>query len=210
MKLADFRNIPFMGHALDVIFPNISDIQGKAERLVEKGDLLRLRRGLYVVNPKLSGNPLSTFAIANHIYGPSYISMQSALRFYGLIPETVYETISVTPKTTRIFENSIGRFRYIHCEDKYYSVGITSGEESGAYFLIATAEKALCDLIVFTPNLNLRYRKEMMAYLQEDLRLDMDEVTRFDIDLIKSIQKVSRKKHSIELLIKIIEDERNV
>ena len=66
------------------------------------------------------------------------------------------------------------------------------------------------DLMVFTPNLNLRYRKELVAYLEEDLRIDMEDLVKFDTDLLSEICKVSKKKVMIQNLIKIIEDERNI
>ena len=199
-----------MPSALEAVYPKNSDIGGKAERLVREGKLLRMRRGLYVVSPRISGLRLSDFVIANHIYGPSYISMQTALRFYGLIPEAVYGVMSVTIKNSKSFTNSLGLFKYTHASDAYYPIGITNGEEEGAYFLIATPEKALCDLIVFTPGLNLRYRKEIIEYLEEDLRIDIDDIMRLDVDLLHRIAQTSRKKTTINALIKIIEDGRNV
>ena len=210
MNLTDFKNIPFMPSALEAVYPHNDDINGKAERLVREGKLLRIRRGLYVVSPKVSGQRLSEFVIANHIYGPSYISMQSALRFYGLIPEAVYSLTSVTTKVSKTFATPLGNFNYTHASDPYYPIGVTSLEEEGAYFLMATREKALCDLIVFTPGVNLRYRKEIISYLEEDLRIDLADIMDFDIDLLRRIALVSRKKTTINTIIKIIEDGRNV
>lgn len=210
MTLSDFNNIPFQPSALDSLFPKMTDIQSKSERLAKEGKSIRLRRGLYVLSPAISGNALSLFLIANQLYGPSYVSMQSALRYYGLIPERVYETISVTSKISKVFENTLGRFRYIHCSDVSYPIGITSQLEEGVRFLIATPEKALCDLIALTPNLNIRYRKGLIEFLEEDIRMEMDDLLKFDTGLLKEICKNSKKKNTIQNLIKIIEDERIV
>ena len=70
---------------------------------------------MYVANPQWSDKVLVTELIANHIYGPSYVSMESAMRFYGLIPEIVFTTISLTTGTARSYCNEVGTFRYIHC-----------------------------------------------------------------------------------------------
>ena len=72
------------------------------------------------------------------------------------------------------FQNDAGRFEYRHCAKDYYSIGITQREEEGVYYLIATPEKALCDYIISTPRLPLRFLKDTFAFLEEDLRLDMD------------------------------------
>jgi predicted transcriptional regulator of viral defense system len=62
----------------------------KIANLEQTGKIIRLKRGMYVVSPKVTRQLLSVELIANHIYGPSYVSMESALRYYGLIPEQVY------------------------------------------------------------------------------------------------------------------------
>lgn len=83
-------------------------------------------------------------------------------------------------------------------------------ESAGATFMIATPEKALCDLMVFTPNLNLRFQTSMRQYLEEDIRLDMDELMNFDLDIISDCAEVSRKKTMLNQLIKFVENERNI
>ena len=210
MKLQEFRNIPFTPQMLDAVYPANSDLQSKAERLTKSGNIIRLRRGLYVVSPSDTGVPLSSFLIANHIYGPSYVSMESALRFYGLIPETVHETISVCCKATKVFENQLGKFRYIHAALPYYSIGITTQSEENVRFLIATPEKAICDLISYTPKLNLRSKREVLEYLTEYLRIDLDDVLQLDPTRLESIAKYAKKSHIIYTIIKLIQNGRNV
>ena len=72
------------------------------------------------------------------------------------------------------FQNDAGRFEYHHCAKDYYPIGITQREEEGVSYLIATPEKALCDYIITTPRLPLRFLKDTYIFLEEDLRLDMD------------------------------------
>lgn len=150
------------------------------------------------------------FLIANHLYGPSYVSAESALRWYGLIPESVYETISVTSGNARTYSNKTGTYRYVHATPAYCAVGVTMQQEANASFMIATPEKALCDKIVFTPYLNLRYREETLRFLEEDLRLDMERFYGLDTELLRQCAGVSRKKTTINQLIKLIENERSV
>lgn len=210
MNLEDFRNTPFRMQDLSSVFPNCVNLKMKAKRLERDGDIIRLKRGLYVTSPKVSRIGLAPFLLANHIYGPSYVSMQTALRYYGLIPEAVYSVQSMTTGVARDYENTVGTFNYIHVPTRYYNIGVTMKESAGATFMIATPEKALCDLMIFTPNLNLRFQTSMREYLEEDIRFDMDELMNFDLNIIKDCAEVSRKKTMLNQLIKFIENERNI
>lgn len=172
---------------------------------LEKGSfIIRLKRGLYVVSPKISGKLLSTELIANHIYGPSYVSMESALRYYGLIPEKTYNIDSMTIKRGRNFDNVIARFKYTYCPSRYYAIGITQVTKEGFSFLIASPEKALCDLIIYTPQLRLRSMIALQEYLRDDLRLDMDEFFKMDISIFEQCALHNKKREELNNIIKFL------
>ena len=75
----------------------------KVSKLEQDGDLIRLKKGFFVVAPRISQQLLSEELIANHLYGPSYVSLETALSYYGLIPELVYVTRSITVKRAKLF-----------------------------------------------------------------------------------------------------------
>lgn len=211
MELKDLRNIPFRLSVLEAVFPEISEMSWKAKRLEHDGEIIRLKRGMFVVAPQVSGVRINDFLLANHISGPSYVSMHTALRYYGLIPEVVYCICSVSAGPSKTFTNPFGKFKYIHSSNsEYFSIGIRSVVDGDATFLIASPEKALCDLLVFTPNLNLRYTEEVKAWLEEDMRFDMEDLVKFDIEILRRCIAIGRKKKMINQIIKIIEDERHV
>lgn len=210
MILEDFRNIPFRMQDLSSVFTDCVNLKMKAKRLERDGDIIRLKRGLYVASPRTSRMELSPFLLANHIYGPSYVSMQTALRYYGLIPEAVYSVQSMTTGVARDYNNALGTFNYTHVPADYYNIGVTMIEEAGTTFMIATPEKALCDLMVFTPNLNLRFLTSLREYLEEDIRFDMDRLQNFNLNLIEKCAEVSRKKTMLNQLIKFINHERDL
>jgi len=203
-KLATLQNIPVSNSVLGNLFPEISGKNQKVRELERAGEIIRLKRGLYVVSPEISGKPVSTELIANRLYGPSYVSMQTALRYYGLIPEAVYVTQSLTVKHSRNFENAFGRFQYISCLPDYFSIGLAQISEDGCNFVMASPEKALCDLIVNTPGLNLRYKKELHEWLEEDIRLDMDGFSQANLDIFRQCAAVGKKKNTLNLLAKIL------
>jgi hypothetical protein len=210
MKLEAFRNIPFRMQDLSSVYPDCVNLAMKAKRLEQDGDIIRMKKGIYVVSRDVSRVELSPYLIANHIYGPSYVSMQTALRYYGLIPEAVYTVQSMTSGIARSYRNSLGTFIYTHVSLPYYSVGVNVVEDSGVAFMMASREKALCDLMVYTHKLNLRYQREIRDYLEYDMRFDMDELLDFDVEIVRACAKESRKKVMLNQLIKFIEHERNL
>ncbi len=130
--------------------------------------------------------------------------MLSALRFYGLIPEIVNISQSMTIKAARNFETPIGRFDYTHISRDAFSIGVRVEHKTGYAFTIATQEKALCDLIANTPNVNLRYMSDVTAYLEEYLRFDMDALSDFNLDILHAYTECGKKSESIRTLIKFI------
>ncbi|MCQ2244685.1 MAG: hypothetical protein MJZ32_10565 [Bacteroidaceae bacterium] len=200
-----FRNTPVSGK---IIIKQIGDFADTAKRLASmerSGEIIRLKRGLYVVDGSDFGFPPSMPICSNHIYGPSYVSLQWALSYYGLIPERVYSMTAVTVKRSRDFSNKLGRFTYIQVPEEYFHIGISTAMNDGANFLIATREKALCDMILadpYVPNLSIIALKR---YLEEDLRFDTDELEHFDTEIIRQCAECGRKKSTLTNLIKIIE-----
>lgn len=112
--LAAIRNIPVSSATIASLYPEVKTKWKKIEQLERDGEIIRLKRNLFVVNPDETGIKLSMGLIANHLLAPSYISMSTALRHYGLIPEAIYTTQSMTFKAAKTFSTSIGNFSYMH------------------------------------------------------------------------------------------------
>ena len=203
-ELKQFGVIPVDVAALETVFSSYNFPQKKITTLEQTGKLIRLKRGLYVVAPGVSGRILSEELIANHLYGASYVSMETALRYYGLIPENVYTVTSMTLKLTKYYENSVGKFEYIHCAKNYYSIGIRQVTHEDYAFQLASPEKALCDLIAYTPKLRLRTVKSVRFFLEEDLRFDMDAFYNLDATIFEQCSLVSKKKTDLQNLVKLL------
>jgi hypothetical protein len=124
----------------------LADWKGKIARMLGTGELVSLRRGLYA-----SRRNLDPRCLAGPIYGPSYVSFETALAWHGMIPEGIAEILSATPKRPAAFENDFGRFRYLTIPKKVYPVGILRVTESHLPFLIASPTKALVDRIAREP-----------------------------------------------------------
>ena len=114
------------------------------EEYTKRGVFLRLKKGLYA---NLFNKP-SQFFMANKIYQPSYISFESALSYYGLIPETVYSVTSASPKATREFSMQNYHFVFRRIKKEAFA-GYVPAEIGGETILIAEPEKALADYYYF-------------------------------------------------------------
>lgn len=202
--LRQFGNIPVTAATIGSAYPSLAEKNKKVMWLEKHDEIIRLKRGLYVVNPEITGKPLSTYLMANHIYAPSYVSMSSALRYYGLIPETVYETQSMTVKHARDFDTPFGRFSYTTISHETFHIGVRSINKESYSFLIASPEKALCDLVANTPYVNLRYIKEARLYLEEDIRLDMDEFFKMEASILEEYAGMGKKRDTILTILKLL------
>ena len=142
-------------------------------RWVRNGYLVRLRQGLYSF-PEYRGKPEFATYFAGKIYNPSYISLHSALAFYGLIPETVIQITSVTSLKTAVFKNDFGEYSYQSVRNDLMFGYAPRPWAEGRATAYATREKALLDLLYLYPFYNT---EQALA----DLRLD-GELLRADLN----------------------------
>ena len=203
-QLSEIGPVPVTTSIIESLYPELKSPDKKVVWLEKNGYIIRLKRGLYVVNPEHSGKTLSSELIANHLYAPSYISMSTALRYYGLIPEAVYVHQSMTVKHSRSFQTLIGSYDYKYISREAFPIGVRSIHKGDYAFLMASPEKALCDLIANSSKVNLRYMKDVETYLEQDIRMDMDEFYKMDAAVFEDYIKVGKKADSISTLLKFL------
>lgn len=147
-------------------------------RLVKKKELIRLKKGFFVIADKIKEMPPPYEQIANLLYGPSYVSFEWALSFYGMIPEGVYVITSVSVNRSKTFKTPLATFDYTYLSPSRYAVGIEQGKNSAGNFLIATPEKALADLVHFkSAKLD---KKDLLKDLIEGRRIDAKELSKLN------------------------------
>lgn len=130
-------------------FQGIFDVSGKAASMfilnnVKSGLFVKLRNNFYTIK---DSNPDYSF-IANTLYQPSYVSLETALSHYKIIPEVVYGTTSITTKAPREFKTPIGNFTYQHIKIEAFT-GYRLQEIDRYKALVAEPEKALADYLYF-------------------------------------------------------------
>ena len=178
MPLAiDVRNrIPaeiFDYQTLTDALKGLSSPRDKITDMLRQGIIIRIKKGLYVFGDKYRRQPYSKELLANLVYGPSYVSLDYALAYYGIIPEKVESLTSVTPNRPRRFNTPVGLFIYRRIPARAYETGMVRVEgERGQAFLIASPEKALADKIVSVRGASIASIGEMGRFLEVDLRID--------------------------------------
>ena len=178
----------------------------KINDLVQQKVLEPVRRGLYITGSELDIERPSPYLLANHIYGPSYVSAEAAMSFYGLIPEKVVTITSMTTGLAKDFRTLQGRFTYTHSRLPFYSFGIVQvSVAENQSVLMASQEKALCDKIITTKGLLLRSMSQTEAFLFDDMRMEREAISSFDLNLIRSWLKYAPKKDSLQMMVKTID-----
>jgi len=205
MDLSQYGDQPISTQVLLGLLRGYSRPYDKIMEMVNQGILIQLRRGLYMTSHLVSKITPEPFLIANHLYGPSYISLDSALFHWGLIPERVFEISSVTTKVSKRFMVNNVFYSYTHLPIAYYPLGIQSSSLTKTQTaLIASPEKALCDKVITTAGINLRSRQQTLAFLVEDLRIDKDQLRELNTTEMTSWLPVCPKRKSIQLLIETL------
>jgi hypothetical protein len=177
----------------------------KILEMVNQGIIFQLRRGLYMTTPLLSAKTPEPFLIANHLYGPSYVSLDSALFYWGLIPERVFEITSVTTKTSKKFMIQNVVYSFTHLPIPYYPLGVQSFSLTEKQtVLIASPEKALCDKVITTSGVNLRSKQQTLFFLVEDLRIEKNQLCELNISEMEKWLPFCPKNKSIQILIETI------
>lgn len=183
----------------------VSNINAKIAYMVKKGELLRFKKGLYALGKEYQTTSLDTLSLANTLYAPSYVSFDYALSYYGLIPERVYEITSATMRMKKEFDTPLGRFTYKPTPLQAYALGIDwLYDDIHGGKLIATAEKALCDKIRADRGIGRLSQQKLRAYLEFDLRIDMELLFALDTALILTIA-IAYKSSNLKNLSKLID-----
>ena len=172
----------------------------KIGRMVKSGDLIPVIRGIYETDRSTPG-----YCLAEIIYGPSYLSFEYALGWYDLIPEAVYAFTSATSgkKRKKQYETPFGVFTFRDVPAAVYPYGVLIHEQNGYGFMIASAEKAVCDqLYTYSPCAN---RTEIQQLLFEDLRIDETAFRNLDLEEMAEIAGLYQTTNH-RLLISLIKE----
>lgn len=184
------------------LLPGTNDARyGQIKRALKQGYLINLRKGLYYRGDYLQQNKPHTFEMAQRLYWPSYVSLESALSYYGLIPEAVYTTTSVSYKRSVQFKNSFGLFSYEKGAGQNFFLGVNRVIENECVFLIAEPWKAITDYLFC-------YKKDFstLEALASSLRLDLDMLVKIEHDFAHDLIRSYQSKRIEKFLENVLRD----
>lgn len=142
------KSLPiFSTGLLSSLTEDVKTLKVQLSNWKKKGSVVQLRKGLYVLGREDRKIEPSLYYLANQIFIPSYVSLESAFAFYGLIPEFVAQITSVTTRKTCKFQNEFGVFSYQHLKPKCFTGFSSLLDENGLNTLIAQPEKAIVDFL---------------------------------------------------------------
>ena len=158
---------------------------GVIKRAIAKGELIHIRRGLYVLAKKYQRKDLNLFELAQWIYGPSYVSFESALSYHGCIPESVYTVTSACPQNAKEFRTPQGIFTYKRIPYPVLYLGVERVVSRSSTFFMASPLKAIVDYVY-------AYQKhwEDISPLIKSLRIEQDTLYQWNYDLLEEFKEL--------------------
>lgn len=202
-----FGSVPVTAAILREALPEHKAGAMRLALLRRRGELVPLRRDLYLCCDPETGLRFTPGIIANHLLAPSYVSFETALAAADAIPERVSEVKSATTKRRASYTNETGFYTYRHFPAAYFSLGQEMHRaDDGPCCLMAMPEKALCDLIIATPGLRLQSARALRRYLEEDLRLAPGALRSERAAMVhRAAEVASAKRTDLELLATLLE-----
>lgn len=180
--------------ALMAALSEYANPRDKVTALLRRGDIIRVKKGLYVFGDELRRRPYSRELLANLVYGPSFVSLDSALSFHGLIPERIEAVTSVTTKRPKSFRTPAGSFIYRQSPRDSFHLGMDRRAERDVAFLIATPERALADKVRDDRGHELRTRADAESYLFDDLRIERADLVQLDPSRLDELARGLRSR----------------
>ncbi len=171
-------------------------------RAMNAGELLRLRRGLYMLPEKYRSQPYHPYALAQRLVPGSYVSLETALAFHNWIPEAVYSTASIVPgrKTKAFSYESLGSFTFhpLALQAGYFLELVERVQLGKQPALVARPIRAVLDLVCLK-----KVEWQGLAWLVDGMRIDMElleQVTGAELRSLKQVYKYKRVKGFITQL----------
>ena len=178
-----------------------NSVRGIVKRAIASGEIIHIRRGLYCLAQKYCRRSISRNVIANLIYGPSYVSMETALSVHGWIPEAVHSVMSVSSGRAKSFQTPLGYFDYVQVRQRPLLAAVERmQDESSTCFLVAKPLKAIADYVA---SRGMDWRG--VEPLEESLRIErenLDSLTPEDFNELDGVYKSRRARSFLEGLRK--------
>lgn len=179
------------------LFPSTSAGGRKllVHRAAEKGEILRLKPGLYCLAPDYRKTNPHPFVVAAALHSPSHVSLESALAYHGLIPEAVFQVSSVTVGRSRRFKTPLGVFTFSRVPTLDPMAGVmTEKVDANGWAFVASPLRAIADLVYLRKA--IRWEVDGRGFLTDSLRIEEDEVRRMHQGDIDEVHRSFRNRRT--------------
>jgi hypothetical protein len=181
--------------AVSNFFPDSSEGARKllVHRAVSAGEVIRLKPGLFLLHARYRRSYPHPYVVAALMHAPSHISLETALSYHGLIPETVYQVASVTAARSRTFDTSIGRFTFQRVPARNPRAGVQAvklGQDTWAF--VASALRAVADIVYLRPS--VVWRNDGLGFLTDSLRIEEEDLGRIELSSCGEILESLRSR----------------
>lgn len=182
-----------------------SAIKGLVHRALENKEILLIKRGLYCLAKEYRSSDPHPFIIAHLIHGPSYISLESALWFHGLIPEALQQISCVTSQRSRNYKTPFGFFYYYRVPGHDLMSGVELVKlEASSWSYVAQPIRAIADLLYLQKEIT--WKKNGISFISENLRIELEDLSILSSDEFDAVIK-SLKSHRIIYYLKKLKKE---
>jgi hypothetical protein len=183
------------------LFPDRS--RGARELLLNRalhaGEIVRLKRGMYLLAPEYRKSEPPPWTVAGLLLSPSHVSLETALAYYGLIPEAVYQVASVCTQRSRTFDTSLGVFSYYCVPTKTPRAGVVAITVPAPFWAFAaTPLRAIADMVYL--NRDVSWQRDGPRYLIESLRIDEGDLRELEFDRYAEIREAFRSRRVRDFL----------
>ena len=168
-------------------------------RAVSAGEVIRLKSGLFLLQPSFRKSDPHPYVVAALLHAPSHISLETALSYHGLIPEAVYQTASVTVARSRSFDTPIGRFTFQRVPARNPRAGVQAVKlGNNAWAFVASALRAIADIVYLRRS--VVWAKDRLGFLTDSLRIEEEDLSRIELASCEEIQESLRSRRVREYL----------
>ncbi len=173
---------------------------GIINRAIKQGFLIHIRRGLYVISLPERRGRVDLFELSQMIYGPSFVSLESALLYHNVIPEGVYDITSVTTNRSIEFKTPIGLFSFRRIPKIHFLLGVERIEQNAISYFMAKPWRAIADLIY----LNKKDWSNLNS-MCEDMRIDEEFFLKKNNSLLMDLADKYPNRRTRQILMNLKE-----
>ena len=189
------------------LFPGRSEGARKVivHRAVSKGEILRLKSGLFLLAEEFCKTHAHPFVIAGMLHSPSHVSLESSLSYHGLIPEALFQVSCVTSARSRSFKTPVGFFSFQRVPLNYPKAAVESLKiDKNSWAFVATPLRAIADLVYLRRE--VRWEIEGLSFLTESMRIEIEDLRNMSYKGLDVLCKSFRNKRTIDYIKKLVKE----